>query len=127
MTAYNVNLPGQLGQEVERLALSQGLTIDQFILWALMEKVSGLKTSFPEIGYRRAGDGQLVPVVKGKGIRVQTLAIARFGWGMNPSQIADEYNLTEAQVSDALSFYEVNKEWIDIGISSESSLELQNG
>ncbi|MEA5568875.1 DUF433 domain-containing protein [Anabaena sp. UHCC 0399] len=127
MTAYALNLPDQLKLEIEQLAHSQGVSLDQFILWALTEKVSTLKASFPQIAYRQGGNGQLVPVIKGTGIRVQTVAIASQKWGMSPTQIADEYELTEGQVKEALSFYVVNKGQVDAAIASEQSLEIANG
>jgi uncharacterized protein (DUF433 family) len=127
MTAYALNLPDQLKHEVEQLAQSQGISLDQFILWAVTEKVSTLKASFPQIAYRQGANGQLVPVIKGTGIRVQTVAIASQKWGMSPNQIANEYELTETQVREALSFYAVNKGQIDAAIASEQSLEIGNG
>ncbi|MBD2436425.1 DUF433 domain-containing protein [Nostoc sp. FACHB-110] len=127
MTVYALNLPDQLKYEVEQLAQSQGVSLDQFILWAVTEKVSTLKASFPQIAYRQGTDGQLVPIIKGTGIRVQTVVIASQKWGMNPSEITNEYELTEAQVREALSFYAVNKEQIDAAIASEQSLEIANG
>ncbi|MHC5676528.1 DUF433 domain-containing protein [Nostoc sp.] len=127
MTAYALNLPDQLKYEVEQLAQSQGISLDQFILWAVTEKVSTLKASFPQIAYRQGTNGQLVPVIKGTGIRVQTVAIASQNWGMSPSQIGNEYELTEAQVREALSFSVVNKGQIDAAIASEQSLEIANG
>ncbi|MBW4561850.1 MAG: DUF433 domain-containing protein [Mojavia pulchra JT2-VF2] len=127
MTAYALNLPDQLKQEIEQLAQIQGISLDQFILWAVTEKVSTLKASFPQIAYRQGANGQLVPIIKGTGIRVQTVAIASQKWGMSPSQIANEYELTETQIKEALSFYAVNKEQIDAAIASEQSLEIANG
>ncbi len=52
------------------------------------------------------------------------MAIASQKWGMSQTQIANEYELTEAQVREALSFYAVNKEQIDAAIASEQSLEI---
>ncbi|MBW4675347.1 MAG: DUF433 domain-containing protein [Desmonostoc geniculatum HA4340-LM1] len=127
MTVYALNLPDQLKHEVEQLAQSQGVSLDQFILWAVTEKVSTLKASFGQIAYRQGTNGQLVPIIKGTGIRVQTVAIASQKWGMSPSQITNEYELAEAQVREALSFYAVNKEQIDAAIASEQSLEITNG
>ncbi|BAZ80112.1 DUF433 domain-containing protein [Sphaerospermopsis kisseleviana CS-549] len=127
MTAYTLNLPEQLKHEIEQLVQSQGISLDQFILWAVTEKVSTLKASFSQIAYRQGANGQLVPIIKGTGIRVQTVVIASQKWGMSLSQIADEYELNEAQVKEALSFYVVNKEQIDTAISSEQSLESANG
>jgi uncharacterized protein (DUF433 family) len=42
---------------------------------------------------------------------------------MSASQIADEYDLSEEQVTEALRFYEFNKEQIDIAIASEQAIE----
>ncbi|MBW4557001.1 MAG: DUF433 domain-containing protein [Trichormus sp. ATA11-4-KO1] len=127
MTAYALNLPEQLKHEIEQLAQSQGMSLDQFILWAVTEKVSTLKASFPQIAYRQGAKGQLVPVIKGTGMRVQTVAVASQKWGMSSSQIANEYELTEAQVKEALSFYALNKGQIDAEIASEQSIEMANG
>jgi hypothetical protein len=43
MTQYSLNLPGQLKQEAEKWAESQGVSLDEFILWAVAEKVGALK------------------------------------------------------------------------------------
>lgn len=127
MTAHALNLPDQLQQEVEQLAQSQGISLDQFILWAVSEKVSTLKASFPQIAYRKGVSSQLIPIIKGTGIRVQTIAIAAQNWGMSPNQIAIEYDLNESQVNEALTFYEINKGQIDMAIATEQSLETANG
>ena len=127
MTEYAPNLPDQLKYEIEQLAQSQGISLEQFILWAVREKVSTLKASFPQIAYRQGANGQLVPIIKGTGIRVQTVAIASHNWGMSPSQMKNEYDLTEAQIKEALSFYAFNKGQIDAEIASEQSLEIANG
>ncbi len=127
MSAHALNLPNQLQQEVEQLAMSQGISLDQFILWAVTEKVSTLKASFQQIAYRQGASDRAVPIIRGTGIRVQTVAIAAQNWGMSPSQIADEYDLTEAQVNEAIVFYAANQEQIDRSISAEQSLEVANG
>ena len=41
---------------------------------------------------------------------------------MNVAQIADEYDLSEDQVTEALRFYVVNKEQVDLAIASEQKL-----
>ena len=126
MTAYALNLPDRLKQEVEQLAESQGISLDQFVLWAVTEKVSILKASFSLIAYRQGASGQIFPVIKGTGVRVQTLAIAGHKWDMSAAQIADEYDLSEEQVTEALRFYAVNKEQVDLAITSEQSLETKS-
>ena len=125
MTSHILNLPDRLKQEVEQLAQSQGISLDQFVLWAVTEKVGTLKASFSLIAYRQGASGQIFSVVKGTGVRVQTLAIAAHKWGMSAAQVADEYNLSEEQVTEALRFYAVNKEQVDLAIASERSFESQ--
>ena len=127
MTAYALNLPDRLKQEVEQLAQSQGISLDQFVLWAVTEKVGTLKASFPLIAHRQGASGQIFPVVKGTGVRVQTLAIAAHKWGMGVAQIADEYDLSEEQVTEALRFYAVNKEQVDLAIACEQELGAIHG
>jgi uncharacterized protein (DUF433 family) len=127
MKAYALNLPDRLKQEVEQLAQNQGISLDQFVLWAVTEKVGTLKASFSLIAYRQGASGQIFPVIKGTGVRVQTLAIAAHKWGMSVAQIADEYDLSEEQVTEALKFYAVNKEQVDLAIVSEQQLEAIHG
>jgi uncharacterized protein (DUF433 family) len=127
MKAYALNLPDRLKQEVEQLAQNQGISLDQFVLWAVTEKVGTLKASFSLIAYRQGASGQIFPVIKGTGVRVQTLTIAAHKWGMSAAQIADEYDLYEEQVTEALRFYAVNKERVDLAIASEQELEAIHG
>jgi len=46
MTPYTLNLPIQLQQEAEKLAALQGISLDEFILWAVAEKVAALKQHY---------------------------------------------------------------------------------
>jgi len=46
MTPYTLNLPVQLQQEAEKLAALQGISLDEFILWAVAEKVAALKQRY---------------------------------------------------------------------------------
>jgi uncharacterized protein (DUF433 family) len=55
------------------------------------------------------------------------LAIAAHKWGMSAAQIADEYDLSEEQVTEALRFYTVNKKQVDLEIASEQELEAIDG
>jgi uncharacterized protein (DUF433 family) len=128
MARYALNLPAQLKQEAEEWAREQGVSLNQFILWSVAEKVGALKQSlddpaFPRITYRRGAAGQPVPVLRGTGIRVQTVVVAAQRWGMTPAQIAAEYDLSEAQVKEALAFYEAQGTVIDAGLEAEQSLE----
>ena len=131
MADYTINLPLQLQQEAEQRAASQGVPLDQFILWAVAEKVASLRDqlndpNFPKITYRQGASGQPVAVISGTGIRVQTIAIATHQWGLSLNQLAEEYGLTEAQVSDALGFYAAHQTEIDRAISTEQAIEVAN-
>lgn len=130
MTSYALNLPVQLQQEAEKLAILQGISFDQFILWAVAEKVATLKQrnddpAFPEITYVRAS-GELVPVLRGTRLRVQTVVIAAQKWGFSPNQIASEYDLSEDRVKDVLAFYAAHHQEIDASIAAEQIIEAAN-
>jgi uncharacterized protein (DUF433 family) len=123
-----LNLPTQLKQEAEKWAARQGVSLNQFILWAVSEKVGALNQqlddpAFPRITYRRGASGQPVPVLRGAGIRVQTVVLAGQAWGLSPAQIAAEYDLTEVQVKETLAFYEVHRQEIDAAVAAEQALE----
>lgn len=125
MSRYALNLPIQLKQEAEALANEQGVSLNQFILWAVSEKVGGLKQRLddprhPHITYRRSTQGQPQPVIRGSGIRVQTLVIATRDWGMSSQEVASEYGLTQAQVQDALAFYAAHTQEIAVQINREA-------
>jgi uncharacterized protein (DUF433 family) len=76
---------------------------------------------FPNIVYRRGASGNFSPILRGTGIRVQTIVIASFD--MTPSEIAIDYDLTESLVQDALSFYRAHQMEIDSDIQAETALE----
>ncbi len=57
---------------------------------------------------------------------MQSVVIAFQQWGLLPSQIADEYNLTEVQVNNALAFYAAHTLEIDTAIAVEQNLEAAN-
>lgn len=132
MARYPLNLPTQLKQEAERYAGEQGVSLNQFILWAVSEKVGGLKQqiddpAFPLVTYRRGASGQPVAVLRGAGLRVQTVVTAANVWGLTPAQIADEYGVAEAQVREALGFYQAHRQEIDAAVAVEQVLEAQRG
>src|ERR1700675_2029862 len=94
MSRYALSLPHQLKQKAEEIARRQGVSLNQFILWAVAEKVGALAEgladpNFPGIGYRRGAAGQPAPVLQGFGIRVQTLVGGHHDWGMTPPQRAE--------------------------------------
>lgn len=127
MARYPLNLPLQLKQEAEALAQKQGISLNQFILWATAEKVGALNQqlddpAFPYVTYRRGAAGIPTPVLRGTGIRVQTIAIAREQWGMAVDEIAAEYDLSPAQIEGALAFYAAHQDEVDTLIEREEKI-----
>jgi uncharacterized protein (DUF433 family) len=113
------------------LATLQGISFDQFILWAVAEKVATLKQrnddrTFPEITYVRGASGEFVPVLRGTRLRVQTVVIAAHKWGFSPNQIATEYDLSEAQVNHVFAFYAADSQEINASIAAERIIEAAN-
>ena len=128
MARYPLNLPLQLKEEAEKWAANQGVSLNQFIMWSVAEKVGSLgqnldDLAFPRITYRRGAAGQPMPILRGTGIRVQTVVVAAQQWKMTPAQIAAEYGLTEAQVNEALAFYKAHRAEIEAAVASELALE----
>jgi uncharacterized protein (DUF433 family) len=127
MSRYALNLPQELKREAEEMAANQGVSLNQFIMWSVSEKVSSLRHSlddsnFPGITYRRGASGWVQPVLRGTGIRVQTIVVQNQA-GENPKKIAADYDLSEHKVSEALAFYEVHRAEIDSSILIEEKLE----
>jgi uncharacterized protein (DUF433 family) len=130
MARYSLNLPTQLKYEAEVWATKQGISLNQFILWAVAEKVGALSQhlddpTFPHITYRRGASGQPMAVLRGTGLRVQTVVVATQTWGFSPTQTAAEFDLSLAQVHEALAFYEAHGHEIDVAIATEDSLEAK--
>jgi uncharacterized protein (DUF433 family) len=128
MARYPLNLPEQLKQEAEQWAAKQGVSLNQFIMWAVAEKVGALRErlddpDYPYVTYRRGAAGIPVPTVRGTKIRVQALVIAAQQWGWSSSQIATEYGLSKAQVEGALSFYKKHRAEIEASIAAERTIE----
>ena len=128
MARYSLNLPTHLKRDAEQWAANQGVSLNQFILWAVAEKVGTLDgglddPAFPHVTYRQGAAGQPVPVLRGTGIRVQTLVVAANQWGLTPAQIAKEYGLTKSQVNEALAFYNAHRAEIDAAIAAEQTME----
>ena len=83
-------------REAEQWSADQGVSLNQFILWSVAEKVGALKQNlddpaFPRVTYRRGASGNPAPVLRGTGIRIQTVAVAAHQWDLRPDQIATEY------------------------------------
>ena len=131
MARYPLNLPAKLKQDAEKWANDQGVSLNQFILWSVAEKVGALKQNlddpaYPRVTYRRGASGQPVPVLRGTGIRIQTVAVAAHQWDMTPDQIAAEYGLAQAQVKEALAFYKAHHVEIDSDLAAEQMREGMN-
>lgn len=129
MARYSLNLPAQLKQDAEVGATAQGVSLNQFILWAVAEKVGSLQQplndpAFPHIRYRRGASGQPTAVIQATGVRVQTLVVAVQTWKMSPSQIAAEYDLSVAQVKEALAFHKAHPEEIEDALAAAEAQEV---
>jgi uncharacterized protein (DUF433 family) len=128
MARYSLNLPIQLKHQAEKWAKLQGISLNQFILWAVSEKIGNLDSQlddprFPHVVYRRSVSGQPVAKIRGTNIRVQTIVIAHRDWGLSVSQIAENYDLAESQIEDVIAFYQAHRQEIDAAIAAEEDLE----
>lgn len=128
MGRYALNLPAQLKAEAEQYAAEQGVSLNQFILWAVSEKVGGLRQmlndpAYPRVTYRRGATGQPEPVLRGSGLRVQTVAVAAERWQLPPARIAEEFGQSEGAIREALAFYDSHREEIDANLAAESAAE----
>jgi uncharacterized protein (DUF433 family) len=128
MARYSLNLPARLKQDAEACAATQGVSLNQFILWSVAEKVGTLQQplddpAFPHVTYRRGASGRPSAVLRGTGLRVQTLVVAAHTWSLTPSQIAVEYDLPVAQIQEALAFYLAHREEIDTALTEAENQE----
>jgi uncharacterized protein (DUF433 family) len=128
MARYALHLLTQLKQEAGTWAAQQGISLNQFIVWAVAEKVGALKQqlddpAFPHSTYRRAQHGPPVAGLRGTGLRVQTVVIAAQTWGLTLPQIAAEYDVPVTQGQEALAFSTAHREEIDAGLAAEDALE----
>ena len=128
MARYALSLPAQLKQDAEHWAERQGISLNQFVMWAVAEKVGALSQhlddpAFPQIAYRRSGRGQPVPVLRGTALRVTTLVVAARKWDMSPAEIARAYDIAEAQVQAALAFAAAHEAEIAALIAADTALE----
>ena len=76
---------------------------------------------YPNITYRSGASGILFPVLRGTGIRVQTIVLA--SQNNTPAEVASDYDLPLSQVQEALSFYHAHRDEIDAHIQAEAVLE----
>ena len=127
MGRYALNLPVELKEKAEDWAQRQGVSLNQFILWAVAEKVGSLSSQlddprFPRITYRSGAAGMPTPSLRGSGVRVQTIVLDS-SQGIDPAETAQEYGVSEAQVREALAFYDAHRPEIDAGIEAERNAE----
>lgn len=130
MSRYPLNPPQQLKQEAEAWAQKQGVSLNQFILWATAEKISALNQQlddlrFPLVTYHRGASGIPMPVLRGTGIRVQAAVTACEQWGMTPATLADEYGVSHKQIEEALAFARVHRQEIEAHLALETRLSEQ--
>lgn len=130
MARYSLNMPKQLKHEAEQWARQQGISLNQFIQWAVSEKVGTLNQQlddprYPRITYRRSVANEPVPVLRGTNIHVQAVVIAHHDWHLSPEKIADEYGLSPIQIIEALEFYQAHKQFIDARIARETAIEAE--
>ncbi|KAA3657045.1 MAG: DUF433 domain-containing protein [Chloroflexi bacterium] len=132
MARYALNLPVKLKEEASKLAKQQGISLNQFILWSVSEKVGTLRQSlddpnFPQITYRRGESNVPTPVLSGTGIRVQTIVVCVYDWKMTPEEVAEQYDRPLAQINAAIAFYKAHKKEIDSLIAFDSQLTAEAG
>jgi uncharacterized protein (DUF433 family) len=128
MARYTLNLPVQLKQDAETWAAQQGVSLNQFILWAVAEKVGALSQrlddpAFPHITYRHGASGQPMAVVRGTSLHVQTLVVAARTWDLTPAQLAAEYELPVTQIEEALAFAAAHQSEIDAALAADAARE----
>ena len=129
-TRYPLNLPAELKQAAARLARQQGISLNQFFLWSISEKVTELKSSVddpdhPLITYRRGGSGIPTPVIRGTGIRVETIVVANEHWGQSAAELAGEYDIPVEAVQAALAYRQAHPEEIETLIRIEQEIEAR--
>jgi uncharacterized protein (DUF433 family) len=78
--------------------------------------------AFPGITYRQGASGQPSLIIRGTGIRVQAIVIAAHQWNLSIEELIEEYGLSEAQVREALAFYNAHQSEIDSAIATEEAL-----
>jgi len=127
MTRYALNLPVNLKSEAEELASRQGISLNQFIMWSVSEKVASLRQTvddpnFPGITYRRGASGWVTPVIRGTGIRVQTIVLDD-KMGLSLEEIATDHALGLNQIREAQAFYNAHRLEVDANIQIEQELE----
>ena len=130
MTRYALNLPLDLKREAEEVAKRQGISLNQFIMWSVSEKVATMRNQlddprFPLITYRQGGSGIARPVIRGTALHVQAI-VQSLKLGETPQSVAKNYGVDIKQVQEAQAFYQVHREEIDDFIKDEEDLEKKH-
>jgi uncharacterized protein (DUF433 family) len=73
--------------------------------------------------YRRGAGGQPTAVVRGTGLRVQTLVVAAHTWGLTPAQLAAEDDLPVPQIKEALAFAAAHQSEIEAALAADAARE----
>ena len=68
-----------------------------------------------------------MPVLRGTGLRVQTIVVANQNWGLSVKEISSEYEVDQTQVKEAWAFYQAHQQEIDLDLAAEQSLEAGHG
>jgi len=139
MARYSLSFPDQLKLNAEELAKRQGVSLNQFIMWAVAEKVGqmvGPRTAtkpqslqdFPAIDFRLGGAGIYRPVLKRSGIHIKTIVVCSIVWNQTPEEIALEYeNVSVEEVKQALAYYFSHREEVDLDLTVDRLLEKTTG
>jgi uncharacterized protein (DUF433 family) len=130
-TRYPLNLPVELKQAAARLAKQQGISLNQFFLWSISEKVTELKTSlddpaFPLVTYRRGASGIPTPTIRGTGVRVETIVVSHQRWGQPIAELAEEYGIPLEAIQAAMAYYQAHPAEIDALIRIEQEIEARH-
>ena len=78
------------------------------------------------ITYRRGASGIPTPVIRGTGIRVETLVVAHEKWTQSAAELAQEYEIPLEAVEAALNYYQAHREEIDTLIRIEQEIEARH-
>ncbi len=116
----------ELQDQVLQLPLRDRWQLVQYLLSSIQQETLNIDlpdAAFPQIELRVGSSDLAQTIIKGTGVRVQTIVIANADWGWDVGKIAEEYSLSSDQVAAALMFYEVHKTKIDGVIASEVALE----
>ncbi len=80
----------------------------------------------PLIIYRQGSSDIATPVLRGTGIRVETIVVANRRWGQSVDDLAREYEIPVETVQAALDYYQAHPEEIDILIRIEQEIEAHH-